>query len=99
MTPRDAWTYSFDPKAALALRSIDATLRTAADGSPLAAMRRAASMTRTRHFRRRWPKSPGCASAPDRRKSRKKGNALKDNDNLITERPTFVTHLECAMEG
>src|ERR1700749_4679196 len=24
---------------------------------------------------------------------------VKDNDNLITERPTFVTHLECAMEG
>src|SRR5437016_13935790 len=23
---------------------------------------------------------------------------LKDNDNLIIERPTFVTHLECAME-
>ena len=24
---------------------------------------------------------------------------MKDNENLITERPTFVTHLECAMEG
>ena len=24
---------------------------------------------------------------------------MKDNDNLITERPTFVTHLECAMES
>src|ERR1700747_2540652 len=25
--------------------------------------------------------------------------AVKDNDNLRIERPTFVTHLECAMEG
>ncbi len=25
--------------------------------------------------------------------------AVKDNDNLTIERPTFVTHLECAMEG
>jgi threonine synthase len=24
---------------------------------------------------------------------------VKDNDNLISERPTFVTHLECAMQG
>src|SRR3954467_5682200 len=24
---------------------------------------------------------------------------VKDNDNLMIERPTFVTHLECAMEG
>ena len=24
---------------------------------------------------------------------------VKDNDNLTIERPTFVTHLECAMEG
>src|SRR3954454_8486345 len=24
---------------------------------------------------------------------------MQDNDNLTTERPTFVTHLECAMEG
>ena len=24
---------------------------------------------------------------------------MKDHDNLTTERPTFVTHLECAMEG
>src|SRR5881397_2411169 len=24
---------------------------------------------------------------------------MKDNDNLTIERPTFVTHLECAMEG
>src|SRR3974377_1892307 len=25
--------------------------------------------------------------------------SVKDNDNLTTERPTFVTHLECAMQG
>src|SRR3954454_881840 len=25
--------------------------------------------------------------------------SLKDHDNLTIERPTFVTHLECAMEG
>src|SRR5260221_7994711 len=25
--------------------------------------------------------------------------SVKDNDNLTIERPTFVTHLECAMEG
>jgi threonine synthase len=24
---------------------------------------------------------------------------VKNNDNLTIERPTFVTHLECAMEG
>ena len=24
---------------------------------------------------------------------------MHDNDNLTTERPTFVTHLECAMTG
>ena len=24
---------------------------------------------------------------------------MKDNDNLTIERPNFVTHLECAMEG
>ena len=24
---------------------------------------------------------------------------MKDNDNLTIERPTFVTHLECAMHG
>lgn len=24
---------------------------------------------------------------------------MHDNDNLTIERPTFVTHLECAMEG
>ncbi len=24
---------------------------------------------------------------------------MKDDDNLTTERPTFVTHLECAMKG
>ena len=29
----------------------------------------------------------------------RKNPAVKDNDNLTIERPTFVTHLECAMEG
>src|SRR5215510_5063295 len=24
---------------------------------------------------------------------------MRDNDNLTIERPTFVTHLECSMEG
>jgi threonine synthase len=24
---------------------------------------------------------------------------VKENENLTIERPTFVTHLECAMEG
>src|SRR5690348_10243083 len=32
--------------------------------------------------------------APQERKP-----SVKDNDNLTIERPTFVTHLECAMEG
>src|SRR5437588_1483196 len=30
---------------------------------------------------------------------RKRVANVKDNDNLTIERPTFVTHLECAMEG
>ena len=30
---------------------------------------------------------------------RPKEEIVKDNDNLTIERPTFVTHLECAMEG
>ena len=30
---------------------------------------------------------------------KKKEQPVKDNDNLTIERPTFVTHLECAMEG
>src|SRR3954451_9608568 len=29
----------------------------------------------------------------------RKPPSVKDNDNLTIERPTFVTHLECAMEG
>src|SRR3981189_2616886 len=29
----------------------------------------------------------------------KKAPSVQDNDNLTIERPTFVTHLECAMEG
>ena len=29
----------------------------------------------------------------------RKNKIVKDNDNLTIERPTFVTHLECAMEG
>ncbi len=32
-------------------------------------------------------------------KTRRKRQPVKDNDNLTIERPTFVTHLECAMEG
>src|SRR5207237_5296632 len=28
-----------------------------------------------------------------------KEQSVKDNDNLTIERPTFVSHLECAMEG
>src|ERR1700734_3892696 len=35
---------------------------------------------------------------PGNDKAERKYN-VKDNDNLTTERPTFVTHLECAMEG
>src|SRR6202049_1063126 len=31
--------------------------------------------------------------------SQRERTAVKDNDNLTIERPTFVTHLECAMEG
>ena len=31
--------------------------------------------------------------------STQKEQSVKDNDNLTIERPTFVTHLECAMEG
>src|SRR5262245_49816882 len=29
----------------------------------------------------------------------RKKRPVKDNDNLTIEHPTFVTHLECAMEG
>src|ERR1700682_2451400 len=29
----------------------------------------------------------------------RENQSVKDNDNLTIERPTFVTHLECAMEG
>src|SRR5216684_3831916 len=36
-------------------------------------------------------------SCPNNKQERLK--AVKDNDNLTIERPTFVTHLECAMEG
>src|SRR5215470_11931998 len=28
-----------------------------------------------------------------------KSELVKSNDNLTTERPTFVTHLECSLEG
>src|SRR5881275_3389463 len=31
--------------------------------------------------------------------ARREKQSVKDNDNLTIERPTFVTHLECAMEG
>src|SRR5690349_23281956 len=30
---------------------------------------------------------------------RRKEEHVHDNDNLTIERPTFVTHLECSMEG
>src|SRR5215510_8544284 len=32
-------------------------------------------------------------------RTNKKEQSVKDNDNLTIERPTFVPHLECAMEG
>src|SRR5947209_5533316 len=32
-------------------------------------------------------------------KAQERKSSVKDNDNLTIERPTFVTHLECAMEG
>ena len=35
----------------------------------------------------------------DERNSHERRQSVKDNDNLTIERPTFVTHLECAMEG
>src|SRR5437868_13162727 len=35
----------------------------------------------------------------ERSRSSNRDVPVKDNDNLTTERPTFVTHLECAMEG
>ncbi len=41
--------------------------------------------------------SPGNARKTTR--ARPKEEPVKDNDNLTIERPTFVTHLECAMEG
>ena len=35
----------------------------------------------------------------DEAEIKQKEQSVKDNDNLTIERPTFVTHLECAMEG
>src|ERR1700761_4696652 len=39
-------------------------------------------------------RSPGLRSS-----TISKDKIVKDNDNLTTERPTFVTHLECALQG
>src|SRR6476646_2436331 len=38
-------------------------------------------------------------SAIATKQNNKRGQPMHDNDNLTIERPTFVTHLECAMEG
>src|SRR4051812_36824866 len=42
-----------------------------------------------------------CAPQGDgnRDQNNKRDEPMHDNDNLTIERPTFVTHLECAMEG
>src|SRR5215475_4059573 len=40
-----------------------------------------------------------CQVKPGNDEHQKKDHAVQDNDNLTIERPTFVTHLECAMEG
>ena len=45
-------------------------------------------------LRRFAPRNDG-----NNRVRRRKKRPVKDNDNLTIERPTFVTHLECAMEG
>src|SRR5262245_41210593 len=39
------------------------------------------------------------ALMPGNDKIKPERTVVKDNDNLTVERPTFVTHLECAMEG
>src|ERR1700731_3491181 len=36
---------------------------------------------------------------PNNKTSHEENEAVKDNDNLTIERPTFVTHLEAGMEG
>src|SRR3954469_10063135 len=46
----------------------------------------------------RPPRGDGSDTGHLKNKKRK-SSPVKDNDNLIIERPTFVTHLECAMEG
>ena len=45
----------------------------------------------------RPPQVTGLIASKPRRT--RKNTSVKDNDNLTIERPTFVTHLECAMEG
>src|SRR5437762_13758150 len=40
-----------------------------------------------------------CRVKPCNDKQQTERTVVKDNDNLTIERPTFVTHLECAMEG
>src|SRR5437762_2305693 len=40
-----------------------------------------------------------CRVKPCNDKQQTERTVVKDNDNLRIERPTFVTHLECAMEG
>src|SRR6201995_1266502 len=42
--------------------------------------------------------TPGIASLTRATLPERK-SPVKDNDNLITQRPTFVTHLECALQG
>src|SRR5207247_1966451 len=50
--------------------------------------------------RRLWPRAEYVRRAlPGPAQQETKDQSVKDNDNLTIERPTFVTHLECAMEG
>src|SRR6185295_6204031 len=39
------------------------------------------------------------AMTTERPREQERTASVKDNDNLTIERPNFVTHLECAMEG
>ena len=41
----------------------------------------------------------GDGSIATNHEEQERTHPVKDNDNLTIERPTFVTHLECAMEG
>src|ERR1700756_3515697 len=40
-----------------------------------------------------------CRATPRAENKEARPQSVKNNDNLTIERPTFVTHLECAMEG